>query len=95
MLEKIYKREYKVVLHRRRGNSTEEIWVKFFSSISNCIRRGSELAVLTGQPGDVLEITHSNFGFLIATIKLKQGTTSFADMSIKFHLKECAYDHKE
>ena len=88
MLEKVYKREYRVVLHRKSGNSTEEIWTKFFSSVSNCIRRGSELAVLTGQPGDVLEITHSNFGFLIATIKLKVGITSFADMSIKFHLNE-------
>lgn len=86
MAAKQYKRNIRATLHRASGNSTEVIWVKYYSNISNAIRRAVELSIFTGQPGDVLEFTSSNFDYLIATIKLKVGVSVFANMDIEFHI---------
>jgi hypothetical protein len=86
----VYKRLVKAVLHRLTtdGNSSTIISTRFFTSTQTAIRRGTELAVMEGEPGDVLEISHSNLEYLIATIKLKAGKTHFADMQIEFHLNK-------
>ena len=62
------------------------LWTRFFTSVTNAVTRGVELAILTGEPGDILEISHSNFGFLIATVKLKVNAKNFTNLNIQFHL---------
>lgn len=91
MNNKFYKRSFCCKLHRLTENSSKVIWTRYFNSLAKCISRGTELSILTGQPGDVLEITSSNFGYLVATIKLKVGATSISDLNIKFYLKKEEY----
>jgi hypothetical protein len=82
---KVYKRPIKATLHRRKGNSTITVWVRYYHSIASAISRGVELAILKGQPGDVLELSSSNYGYLIADVKLKVGSSGLSNMEIKFH----------
>lgn len=56
-------------LHRRR----ECLWQRNYVAPINAMRRGAELLILTGQPGDVIQISHAEFGFEIAVIKLHVG----------------------
>lgn len=86
MPTKIYKRKYKAVLHRAKGNSTVVISERFFQSIHRAISRGAELAILEGMPGDVLEISSSNFGYLVATVKLSVNAKSLSNLKIEFHV---------
>lgn len=88
MQEKIYKRAFKVVLHRKSGNSTVVVWTRFFNKVSASLSRGVELAVLTGQPGDVLEISSSNYGYAIATVKLGVSTKGMINIKIEFLIDE-------
>ena len=87
-MTKFFKREIRCVLHRKMGRSTVKLWTRHYSSIENALKKGVELSILTGQPGDVLEITDANFEFLIATLKLKVGVTKRSNMEIKFYLKD-------
>lgn len=50
------------------------VWKRHYSTISRAIPRAIELA-LTGNtmPGDVVEFSHAEFGFQIATLKLRVG----------------------
>ncbi len=50
--------------------------------------RGVELALLDGEPGDVLEISSSNFGYAIATIKLGVSTKGLTNIKIEFLIDE-------
>lgn len=87
--QKFYKRQFRASLHRKMGNSTEVISVRYFSKLSKALSRGVELAILDGQPGDVLEITSSNFDYLIATVKLKVSISGKDSLDIKFHMAGC------
>jgi hypothetical protein len=75
-------------LHRRRGNSTEVVWIRFYTKLSKALARGVELALLTGQPGDVLEISSSNFGYDIATVKLSVNAKHLSQMQIVLHTED-------
>lgn len=87
-MAKLYKRGIRAVLHRRVGNSTIEIFVRYFSKLSSAMSRGVTMAIFEGQPGDVLEVSSSNFGYLIATLKMKVGSKNLATMEIKFHMAD-------
>lgn len=87
-MKKIYKRPICVTLNRLGKESSIYLWSRYFSNIENAITRGVMLALLTGEPGDVLEITSSNYGYLIATIKLKVNAKSVADLQVKFHVEQ-------
>lgn len=80
----IYKRPIAATLHRASGKSTVEIWVRRYSSVTRAITRGVELMLLEGEPGDVLEISSSNFGYQIATVKLRVNAQSLRDLKIDF-----------
>lgn len=86
-IKKTHKRPIKATLHRKKGNSTKVVWERYYGSIASAMKRGVELTILEGQPGDVLELTHSNFEFLIATLKLKVGSKNLQSMEIKFHIE--------
>lgn len=86
-VKKEHKRAIRATLHRLKGKSSVVIWERYYASISSALKRGVELAILEGQPGDVLELTHSNFDFLIATLKLKVSSNNLASMDIKFHIE--------
>jgi hypothetical protein len=63
---KHHKRPILAQLHRGK----ELVWSRYYVKISTAIPRAVGLAILEGQPGDVVEFSNSNFGFLIATCKL-------------------------
>ena len=88
MQEKIYKKEIRATLHRSSGKSSELLWTRFFNKVTTALSRGVELAVLTGQPGDVLEISSSNFGYLIATVRLTVNTKGLSSIKIEFQVDE-------
>lgn len=88
MQDKIYKRAIKATLHRNKGRSTAIVWERFFSSVTKAMTRGVELALLDGEPGDVLEITSSNFGYAIATVKLGVSTKGLTNIKIEFLIEE-------
>lgn len=48
----------------------QPVWVRRYSRITTALPRAVQLALLEGQPGDVVEFAHSDFGFQIATVKL-------------------------
>lgn len=85
-MDKHYKRPFKAVLHRRSGKSTTVVFTRFYSKVASALSRGLTLALLEGQPGDVLEVSSSNFGYLIATLKLKVGSTNLTNVGIEFHV---------
>ena len=84
--KKTYKRAFRAVLHRRKGNSTEEIFTRYYETVTSALTRGVNYAILRGEPGDVLEITSSNFEYEIATLKIKVGSKGLSSMDIKFHI---------
>lgn len=88
MLEKVFKRPFRMTLHRKSGKSTEVIWSRLFSKISTAMPRGIELALLNDEPGDVLELTSSNFGYAIATVKLGVSTKGLTNIKIEFLIDE-------
>lgn len=63
---KTYKRPILAQFHRK----NEVLWTRTYNRISTAIPRSVELAILEGQPGDVVEFSNANFGFQIATVKL-------------------------
>lgn len=82
--KKIYKRNIVMTIHRVRGRSTEEIDRRYYNSITNALTKGVGYALQFAYPGDILEFSSSNFGYLIATIKIKVGAASLSDLSIVF-----------
>ena len=88
MAKKVPKRPITVKLHRLMNHSTEVMWTRYYATATNAIRRGVELAILTGHPGDVLEVSSSHFGFLIATVKLAVGANNLVDLQVKFHVTD-------
>lgn len=84
-MSKGYKRAIRATLHRRKGNSTTAVFSRFFANVTSALSRGVALAIEGGQPGDVLELTSSNFDYLIATLALKVGSKGLSTMDIKFH----------
>lgn len=86
MKQRIFKRPIRAVLHRStgKGKSTIAIWTRYYSSVASCLSKGVSLAILDGQPGDVLELSSYNFGYAIATLKLKVGSRGLSSMDIQF-----------
>lgn len=82
--KKIYKRKIKAVLHRKKGRSTVEIWTRYYGKVHTAVIRASELAILTGEPGDCVEISSSNFGYPIATVKLTFNAKGFISLHTEF-----------
>lgn len=85
-MAKIYKRAFRATLHRKIGGSTETVFVRYFSKVATALSRGLTLSIMEGEPGDVLEVTSSNFDYLIATMRLKVGSKNMATVDIKFHV---------
>ena len=68
------KRPILAELHRKGWHpATDTVWVRHYSAISRAIPRAVELALLAGVPGDVVEFSHAEHGFQIATVKLMVG----------------------
>jgi hypothetical protein len=84
MAKKMPKRPIVAKLHRSMNHTTEVMWIRYYSNATNAIRRGVELAILTGHPGDTLEVSSSHFGYLIATVKLTVGANSLVNLEVKF-----------
>jgi hypothetical protein len=83
---KEYKRRIRVCLHRTTTKENIVIWTKYYSKLENALMKAPVSVVFFAQPGDVLEITSSNFDYLIATIKFKVGKTSIANMETMYHI---------
>lgn len=62
-------RPYLAQLHR--GDKT--LWKRSYQSFTNAARRATELALLQGEPGDVMEFSNNDTGFQIGTMKLHVG----------------------
>lgn len=50
---------YAATLHRRWGDDDKVIWTRRFARLETCVRRMSELAILSGFPGDVIEVVNT------------------------------------
>jgi hypothetical protein len=60
------------ILHRRltpHARGTEILWTRHYVRLENAIRRAVELAVLEGEPGDVIEFALAS-GAQLGTVKL-------------------------
>lgn len=67
------KRPILAILHRKVSYGTMVIWTRHYARLDRAIPRAVQLAMLDGQPGDVIEFAHAEFGFQIATLKLSVG----------------------
>ena len=56
-------------LHR--GDKT--LWKRYYRNFPNAARRATEVALLSGQPGDVVEFSNAETGFQIGTMILHVG----------------------
>lgn len=82
----IYKRPICGTLHRKSGNSTEVISKRFFANLNSALSKGVNLILLEAEPGDVFELSSSNYGYLIATLVVKVGSKGLSSMKIEFHI---------
>lgn len=55
-----------LTLHRKR----KQMWVRNYSRIDTAVPRATQLLILEGEPGDVMELAHVN-GKQLGTIKMK------------------------
>lgn len=83
---KEYKRRVRACLHRPKGKSTIVLWTKYYSKLENAVFKSPLSVMFMAQPGDVIELTSSNFDYPIATIKFKVGTTTIANMETVYHI---------
>ncbi len=83
---KEYKRRIRACLHRPCGKTTTVVWTKYFSKLENAIFKAPMGVMFIAEPGDVIEITSSNFDYLIATIKFKVGKTTIANTETVYHI---------
>ena len=68
------KRPTLATLHRKGWHEfTDVVWNRHYSATTRAIHRAVELALLSGMPGDVVEFSHADYGFQIATVKLLVG----------------------
>ena len=49
------------------------LWTKRYARLDTALPRGIYYALMEGQPKDVLELYHAEFGFQIATVMLHVG----------------------
>jgi hypothetical protein len=57
-------------LHRKHKRSTLILWTRHYSSMESAIKRAVGLAITEGFPGDVVEFSHSDLGYQVATVTL-------------------------
>lgn len=57
-----------ILAQLHRGQQT--LWKRHYASLSNAARRAVELAMLSGEPGDVIEFSWAPAGLQIGTAKL-------------------------
>ena len=86
---KFYKRQIRATLHRLQPGTkaSAEVWTRYYETVTSALSRGVNLALLTGEPGDVLELSSSNYGYQIATLKIKVGSKNLASMVIDFQIE--------
>lgn len=84
--QKEYKRKIRACLHRPKGKSTIVLWTKYYSKIENAVMKAPAWVMFFAEPGDVIEITSSNFDYPIATIKFKAGSTTMSNMETIYHI---------
>lgn len=89
MKQKYYKRQIRARLHRLQpgSNASVEIWTRYYNTVTSALSRGVMYALMTGEPGDVLELSSANHDYPIATLKIKVGSKSLSTMVIDFQLK--------
>ena len=90
MKYKQYKRPIAVKLFDR---NKKVIWTRYYTNMVKAVSRGVELSMTDGEPGHVLEFSSSNFGYLIASLKLRIGTHAFNSMQIEFAVSD-GFKHK-
>jgi hypothetical protein len=82
------KRNHHTTFHTRdpRGNSmpNQLLPARRFARLTTAVPRIVQLLLDFGQPGDVAEVAHAEFGFQIATIKVHVG----GRIDIKWTIKE-------
>ena len=85
MKTKHFKRPYLAILHRTEPGrkSTTILWTRYFKRLDTGIPRAVQLAMLEGQPGDIVEFASANHGYQIATIKLTVNA-KLAALDIRF-----------
>lgn len=47
------------------------IWMRYFARLETAIARAASVLVLQGAPGDKMEIASNDYGFQIATLRIK------------------------
>jgi hypothetical protein len=83
---KEYKRRIRASLHRPAGKTTTVVWTKYYSKLENAMMKSPASVMFFAQPGDIIEVTSSNFDYLIATIKFKVGVSSIANTETVYHI---------
>ncbi len=60
------------ILHRRKkNNETYVVWTRLYARIETAVRRCTEIMVLEGEVGDVIEFTLRLNGWQIGTIRMR------------------------
>lgn len=72
------KRPVLATLHRK----GERVWRRTYARIETAIRRGCELAVTNGRPGDVVEYADDRTGVQLGTVKVHAGGSLTATWTI-------------
>lgn len=58
------------IMHRRKRNGTQILWVRRYSCIENAMRRATEILMVDGCVGDLIEFTLRTNGLQVGTIRM-------------------------
>lgn len=84
---KEYKRKIRAQLLRHKGSKISLVlWTRYYSKLENAVAKAPGWVMFFAQPGDVIEITSSNFDYPIATIKFKVGKSNISNMETVYHV---------
>ena len=68
-----YERKIIATLNRVEGNKRVVVWTRTYVRFDTAAPRAVELGLLTGQPGDVVQISSILTGLEIGTVKIHAG----------------------
>lgn len=49
-------------------SNRKPVWVRYYARLDTAVRKSVHLAVLEGEPGDVIEFSSRQFGYQIGTV---------------------------
>lgn len=72
-MQRKYERNIVATLNRVEGNKRVVVWTRTYARFDTAAPRAVELGILTGQPGDVVQIASILTGLEIGTVKIHAG----------------------